>query len=84
MSRRTRGQFLAVIDLIALGALDVAQRIEKLQQIAKCVAHITVSRNVVAQLRDVLPQQIDGVLGLLRWQNGARVQRKSAIARRRN
>jgi len=70
---------IPLVDLIPLRPFDVAKSAEKVQQIAKGVSQIAVTGDVEAQLRDVLAQQVDGILGLLRRQNRACVQRKSVI-----
>lgn len=62
--RRRQALTFAAVRLIALRALDVAKGFEQLEQVAKRVAYITVPSDVVAELGNILPQQIDGILGL--------------------
>lgn len=62
--RRRQALTFAAVRLITLGAFDVAKGFEQLEQITKRVAYITVPSDVVAELGNILPQQIDGILGL--------------------
>lgn len=62
--RRRQALTFAAVRLIALRALDVAKGFEQLEQITKRVAYITVPSDVVAELGNILPQQIDGILSL--------------------
>lgn len=80
-SRRRQALTFAAVRLITLGALNVAKGFEQLEQITKRVAYITVPSDVVAELRNILPQQIYGILGLWRWQNRARIQGESVKGR---